>query len=80
MENEKLITVLTANYAHELAVIRSILEAEDIFYFVKDEFTMQVAPHYSYAIGGVKLQVLEKDLSQVLEILNETGYVKEEDL
>ena len=71
MENEKLITVLTVAYIHEMAVIRSILEAEGIFYFVKDEFTVQVAPHFSNMIGGARLQVLEKDLSQVNEILEE---------
>ena len=29
------------------------------------------------AIGGVKLQVLERDLNRTIEILKETGYVKE---
>ena len=80
MEDEKLITVMTADYAHEIAAIRSRLEAEGIFYFVKDEFTVQINPHYSNMVGGVKLQVLEKDLNQVFEILEEADDIEEEGL
>ena len=80
MENEKFITVLTVTFAHEVAIIRGRLEAEGITCFVKDEFTVQVHPFYSNAIGGVKLQVRESDYDQTIEILKETGYIKEEEL
>jgi Zn finger protein HypA/HybF involved in hydrogenase expression len=80
MENEKFITVLTVTFPHEVAVIRGRLEAEGITCFVKDEMTVQVNPFYSNAIGGVKLQVLESDLNQAVEILKETGYIKEKKL
>ncbi|MDR2621822.1 MAG: DUF2007 domain-containing protein [Dysgonamonadaceae bacterium] len=80
MANEKFITVLTATYGYEIAVIRSRLEAEGITCFIKDEFTVQVNPFYSNAIGGVKLQVKESDLNQAIEILKETGYIKDKDL
>jgi len=80
MENEKFITVLTVTFPHEVAVIRSRLESEGITCFVKDELTVQVYPFYSNALGGVKLQVLEKDLNQTVAILKETGYIEEEDL
>ena len=80
MENEKFITVLTVTFPYEVAVIRGRLEAEGITCFVKDELTVQVNPFYSNAIGGVKLQVLESDLNQTVEILKETGYIKEENL
>ena len=76
MENEKFVTVLTVTFPHEVAVIRGRLEAEGIACFVKDELTVQVNPFYSNAIGGVKLQVLESDLNQAVEILKETGYIK----
>ena len=71
---------MTVAHVHEIAVIRSILEAESIFYFVKDEFTVQINPIYSNMIGGARLQVLEKDLSRVVEILKEGGYIKAENL
>ena len=72
---EQFITVLTVTYAHEIAVIRSRLESEGITCFVQDELTVQVNPFYSNAIGGVKLQVLSRDLSRAIEILKEAGYI-----
>jgi Zn finger protein HypA/HybF involved in hydrogenase expression len=80
MENEKFITVLTATYGYEIAVIRGRLESEGITCFAKDELTVQVHPFYSNAIGGVKLQVRESDLNQTLEILKETGYIQGKDV
>jgi DNA-directed RNA polymerase subunit RPC12/RpoP len=80
MEDEKFITVLTATYGYEIAVIRGRLESEDITCFVKDEMTVQVNPFYSNAIGGVKLQVRESDLNRATEILKETGYIKDNDM
>ncbi|WP_291530303.1 DUF2007 domain-containing protein [Bacteroides sp. UBA939] len=79
MENEKFITVLTATFGYEVAVIRGRLESEGITCFVQDELTVQVSPFYSNAIGGVKLQVRENDLEQAVEILEEAGYIKDGD-
>jgi len=78
MEKEKIVTVLTVTYPHEVAVIRGRLESEGITCFVQDELTVQVNPFYSNAIGGVKLQVLSRDLSRTIEILKEVGYIKGE--
>jgi len=80
MDNERFITVLTVTFPQEVAIIRGRLEAEGITCFVKDELTVQVNPFYSNAIGGVKLQVLERDLNQAVEILKDTGYIKGENL
>ena len=80
MGDEKFVTVLTATYGSEIAVIRGRLESEGITCFVKDELTVQVNPFYSNAIGGVKLQVPESELNQAIEILKETGYIKNENL
>ena len=80
METEKFITVLTATYGYEIAVIRGRLESEGITCFVKDEFTVQVNPFFSNAIGGVKLQVKESDWNQAIEILKETGDMDDKDL
>jgi Zn finger protein HypA/HybF involved in hydrogenase expression len=78
--NEKFVTVLTFTFVHEVAIVRSRLESEGILCFVQDELTAQVAPFYSGAIGGVKLQVRESDLNQAIEILKETGYIQEDGL
>jgi len=72
---EKFVTVLTFTYPHEAAVIKSRLESEGIICFLQDEFTAQINPFYSNAIGGVKLQVGESDLEETLEILKKVGYI-----
>ena len=74
MENEKFVPVLTHTSVHDVAVIRGRLEAEGITCFVKDEFSTQIQP---FLINGVQLQVRESDLKQAIEILKETGYIKE---
>jgi len=80
MKSEKVVTVLTLTYPHEVAIIRGRLESEGIACFVQDEWIVQANPLYSNAIGGMKLQVFESDFNQTIEILKETGYIKEEDL
>lgn len=72
-------TVAIFNYAHELTIIRSRLEAEGIECKTIDELTVQVNPLYSNAIGGVKLQVKEGDAEQAIKILKEGGYVSDKD-
>ena len=67
--DDKLITVLTVTYPHELAIIRGRLESEGIECFVQDELTVQVNPFYSNAIGGIKLQVRESNYDEAVEIL-----------
>jgi hypothetical protein len=72
------VTVFTAYYPHELAVIRGRLESEGIDCFVKDEMIAQINPFYSNAVGGVKLQVKESDVELALEIIKEGGYPMDE--
>jgi DNA-directed RNA polymerase subunit RPC12/RpoP len=74
MENDKFITILTGTFVYEIAVVRSRLESEGIICFVPNELTAQVVPHYSNAVGGVKLQVRESDLTRALEILREAEH------
>jgi hypothetical protein len=78
MDNEKLITIFTFEFAHEAPIVKGKLESEGILCFLKDELTAQVVPFYSNAIGGVKLQVIESDAPQAIEVLKESGYIKDE--
>ena len=64
----------------ELAILRGRLDADGIECRVLDELTVQVNPFYSNAIGGIKLQVKERDIQRAVEILKEGGYIKDEDL
>jgi type III secretory pathway lipoprotein EscJ len=69
-----LVTILTVSYPHELVVIKGKLESEGIACYTQDELMAQIAPFYSNAIGGVKLQVPEDQVARALEILKEGGY------
>ena len=77
MEYEKLITVFSFNFAYEAYIVQSRLESEGISCFLQDEYYLQLNPLATNAIGGVKLQVLERDLNRTIEILKETGYIKD---
>ena len=77
---DKFVTILTFNNPIELAVLRTRLEADGIECLVLDELTAQVNPLYSNVIGGVKLQVKERDIKRTIEILKNGGYIKDEDL
>ena len=75
---DKWVTVLTTTLPQQLWIIRGRLESEGIECFIKDELTVQSYNLYSNAVGGVKLQVLEKDQQRAVEILIELGYLKDE--
>jgi len=77
MNNEKIITIHNFNYANEAMIVRGRLESEGIPCFIQNELISQVAPFYSNAFGGVKLQVNESDVPQALEILKEAGYIND---
>ncbi len=72
------ITILTFTYPHEAHLVKGKLESEDISVQIKDELVAQVNNFYSTAIGGVKLQVLEKDFDKAYLILINAGYIKEQ--
>jgi hypothetical protein len=75
---DKWVTVLTTILPQQLWIIRGRLESEGIECFIKDELTIQSYNLYSNSVGGVKLQVLEKDQQRAVELLVELGYLKDE--
>ena len=75
---DKWVTVLVTSLPQELWIIRGRLESEGIQCFIKDELTVQSYNFYSNAVGGVKLQVLEKDAEKAVQILTELGYLPDE--
>ncbi len=68
------VTVYTFDYPQQYAVVRTILEEEEIDHFFTNELTVQVQPMYSNAVGGIDLKVKEEDVERTLEILREQGY------
>jgi hypothetical protein len=64
------ITVATFNFAHEIIVLKSILDHEEIPYLFQNENLIAVDPLASYAYGGIDLKVHANDVERVKEILN----------
>lgn len=70
IEMSELITVTTFNFAHEIMVLKSILDHEGILYLFQNENLIAVDPLASYAYGGIDLKVHPNDVEKVKEILN----------
>jgi len=68
--SEKLVTAMAFSTLWEADMARSRLEAEGITAFVKDGHTINMNWLYSNALGGVKVQVTQKDLKRAGEILS----------
>ncbi|HLP63303.1 DUF2007 domain-containing protein [Flavobacterium sp.] len=64
------ITVATFNFAHEITVLKSILDHEGIPYLFQNENLISVDPLATFAYGGIQLKVHPNDLDQVKEILD----------
>jgi DNA-directed RNA polymerase subunit RPC12/RpoP len=70
MENE-FFTIATFEYTAEAQVMKGRFMSQGIEVFLKDEYTVDVDPMVSHAIGGVKLQVHAKDSAAAIELYNE---------
>ncbi len=64
------ITVATFNFAHEILVLKSILDNEGIPYLFQNENLISIDPLATFAYGGILLKVHPNDVSQVKEILD----------
>ena len=62
-------TIASFSFAHEAHLAKSKLEASSIPAFIKDEHTITMNWLYSNALGGVKLQVLEDQDGEAIDIL-----------
>ena len=68
---KEMVTVLTCTYPQDCAIAKALLESFGIIVFVKNEFSIQIAPLYSKALGGIELQVLSNDYKVAVDILKE---------
>lgn len=66
-------------FPSELVVAKTKLESEGIECRVLDELTVQSYNFLSSAVGGVKLQVLKSDFKKAHTILQQGGFIKEEE-
>lgn len=63
----------------EAGAIKSLLEAEDIYCYMKDEHTVTTAPFMANLMKGIKLQVRPEDKERAEAVLKEAGYLKDEE-
>ncbi len=71
--SETFYTVAVFTYPTEVIVPRITLETAGIECITKDEETITTNPLLSNAVGGIKLQVRERDFQKAVAILKEAG-------
>jgi len=65
------IKVATFNFAHEITILKTILDREEIPYLFQNENLISIDPLASFAYGGIQLKVHPTDLNKVKEIIEE---------
>lgn len=64
------ITVTTFNFAHEITILKSVLDHEGIRYLFQNENLISIDPLATIAYGGIQLKVHPNDVQQVKVILD----------
>lgn len=64
------IAVAIFNFSYEVTILKTILENNEIPYFLQNENLVAIDPLASYAYGGIILKVHPNDVEEVREILN----------
>lgn len=67
---KNLITIATFSYAHEIIILKSILENEEIYHFFQNENLISIDPLASIAYGGIQLKIHPNDVEIVQNILD----------
>jgi len=65
------VTVKTFDNIMDAHMLKSRLESEGIECFLFDKEIVALNTLYTWAVGGVKLKVLQKDVPKVIEVLKE---------
>lgn len=63
-------TITTFNFAHEIIVLKSILQNEGIPFLFQNENLISIDPFASIAYGGIHLKVHINDFERVQIILD----------
>ena len=72
----KLVTVFTAISVNEVHFVQSILDSEQIPSLILDETIGQLAPHYLFGQGGVRLAVYEDSLEAAKKVISDYEQTK----
>ncbi|MFN3967412.1 DUF2007 domain-containing protein [Flavobacterium sp.] len=65
------ITIATFNFAHEVMVLKTILDRESIPYLFQNENLVSIDPLASLAYGGIQLKIHPNDIEAVQTILDD---------
>jgi hypothetical protein len=68
MENFKTVAIFT--YPSDYAILRLLLEQENIRHVFQNETMISVLPFHSNAIGGIRLKVHNDDISKTEKIIS----------
>ncbi len=71
MSIDKFFVLASFEFAADVQILKTKLESEGIPVFLRDENTLNSDPLLSSAIGGVKLQVYQKDKDRALQIYDD---------
>lgn len=64
------ITIATFTYAHEIQVLRHLLDQHEIPHVFENETLVALTPFYSNAMGGIKLKVPRAYAQTVIDLIN----------
>ena len=78
MDEDKIVVYKTFTDPNNAHIVKGLLDSYGIECFLSDENIVTLNAMYSLAVGGVKLNVFEKDLDRISEILeSENGAADE---
>jgi len=63
-------TIAIFNFAHEIIVLKSILQNEEIPFLFQNENLISIDPFATIAYGGIHLKIHPNDFEGVQEILD----------
>ncbi len=72
---DKIVVYRTFYNPIEANIVKARLEDSDIPCFLTDENVATIQPLYNQAIGGVKLNVFERDIDKINLLLEEQNFV-----
>jgi DNA-directed RNA polymerase subunit M/transcription elongation factor TFIIS len=77
MNNDKIVVFQTFSDAIQANIVKGLLCSRGIECFLSDENIVTLNPLYNNAVGGVKLNVFEKDFNRISEILQAENQLPE---
>jgi len=68
------ITILNSPQSFKIGIIRNLFDMENIQYRVLDEFTSNAAGVAGLGINGIRVQVIEEDLTRAQKLLEDVEF------